>query len=254
VAGLCAHAVAQFETRASYPLGPPSGAPLPVSLAVGDFNNDGKLDVATANYLPSGSVSILLGNGDGTFHAGPVYAVAVQPFSIAAADFRHKGILDLVVGDSLSNDVYVMLGNGDGTFQAAVPYATSGRPFAVSTGDFTGDGKLDIIALADSAEVCECLEVLPGNGDGTFGQATITPVPYGSTGYAFAAGYFDEDGKLDLAVSGVSASAQVNILLGNGDGTFTPDGFYPVFSDPESVAVGDFNDDKNADLPWAICL
>lgn len=244
----CSSATAQFETRASYPLGPLSGSPLPVSLAVGDFNNDGMLDVATANYLPSGSVNILLGNGDGTFRAGPVYAVAVQPFSIAAADLRHKGVLDLVVGDSLTNDVYVMLGKGDGTFQAAVPYPTSGNSYAVSTGDFNGDGTLDIIALAASADVCNCIEVLPGNGDGTFGQAIITPLPYGSSSFAFATGYFNQGGKLDVAVPGISASAEVSILLGNGDGTFTPDGFYPVLSEPESVVVGDFNGDNNADL------
>jgi hypothetical protein len=114
------------------------------------------------NYIPSGSVSILLGNGDGTFRAGPSYAVAVQPFYLAAADLRHKGTLDLVVGDSLSYDVYVMLDNGD--------------------------GKLDIIALAEPGVPCNCLEVLPGNGNGTFGPAIITPRPNNIAAYAFGTG------------------------------------------------------------------
>jgi hypothetical protein len=234
-----------IETRASFPL----GANTPITIAVGDFNGDGKLDVASSNYLPSGSVTVMLGNGDGTFHLGATYPVGVQPFYIASADFRHEGILDLVVGDFSSNNVYVMLGSGDGTFQAAVPYPTSGNPFAVSTGDFNGDGKLDIIVLAEPAAECDCIEVLPGNGDGTFGSAIITPVPYNIDGLAFAVGRFNKGNNLDVAVAGQFGTAnQVDILLGNGDGTFTPDGFYPVGSGPQSLAVADFNGDKKADL------
>ena len=244
VAGATATALAQFETRSSV-----SVSTEPFSFAVGDFNRDGKLDLAVTSYVPTNGITILLGNGDGTFRLGESYAAGVQLFYVTAASFRHNGILDLVVGDSLSNDVYVLLGNGDGTFQQAVPYPTSGNPFAVRTGDFTGDGQLDIIALAEPGAECNCIEVLPGNGDGTFKTVVITPVPYNVQGLALAVDDFNGDNKLDVAVTGEFGTAkQVNILLGNGDGTFRPDGHYDVSLSPESIVAADFNGDKKIDL------
>ena len=243
---LVGNALAQFETRSSISI-----STAPFSFAVGDFNRDGKLDLAVTSYVPNNGITILLGDGDGTFHVGENYAAGVQLFYVAAASFRHNGILDLVVGDSLSNDVYILLGNGDGTFQAAVPYPTSGNPFAVSTGDFTGDGKLDIIALAEPASECNCIEVFPGNGDGTFQAAVITPVPDIDI-FGVAVGNFDGDAKLDVAVAGDFGTAnQSDIFLGNGDGSFRPDGHYDVSSSPGSIVAADFNGDKKIDLAVA---
>ena len=237
---------AQFETRA----GTSTAVYVPNAAAVGDFNRDGKLDVAVVTALPSpGNVMIFLGNGDGTFSSGASYVVAVQPFYLTAASLRSSGILDLVVGDSLSGYVYVMLGNGDGTFQPAVAYPAGGEPSVVGTGDFMGHGKLDIIALSGSGADCGCVEVLPGNGDGTFQAAVITPIPYNIDGAAMATGDFNGDGKLDVAVSGGFGSAnQVDILLGNGDGTFTAYGYYPVSLAPDSIAAGHFKGGKVVDL------
>jgi hypothetical protein len=224
------------------------GTNVPYSLAVGDFNRDGNLDLAVVNYLPTGSVSILLGNGNGTFRAGAAYPVAVQPFFVATASLRRNGILDLVVSDSLSDDVYVMLGNGDGTFQDAVAYSATGRSYAVAVGAFMDDGVPDIAAITGSTD-CECISVFPGLGNGTFQSAVTTPVPYNVDGLQFAAANFDSGEDLDLAVTGQFGTAdQVDILLGNGDGTFSAHGYYPVSDSPYSVATGHFRSEETVDL------
>jgi hypothetical protein len=242
-----ATAFAQFVTSATATTSTGSSPYGPHSVVAGDFNRDGNLDLAAVSYLPVANVSIFLGNGDGTFRVGASYAVAAQPFYAATASLRNNGILDLVVGDSLSDDVYVMLGKGDGTFQPPVAYPTIGEPVHVSTGDFTGDGKLDIIAL--TGDGCSCVEVLPGNGNGTFGASIATTVPYNIGGYAMATGHFNGDNELDVAVSGSFGTAsQVDILLGNGDGSFRPDGYYPVSLAPYSIAAGRFNGEKVIDL------
>jgi hypothetical protein len=241
--GVGGAAFAQFETRASVS----TGLFRPTGLAVGDFNRDGKLDVAVVSYLPTGNVMIFLGNGDGSFTAGASYAVAVEPFYVTAASLRDNGILDLVIGDALSDDAYVLLGNGDGTFQSPVPVPTSGESEAVSVGDFTGRGKLDLLAL--EGYNCNCVEVLPGNGDGTFGAPMTTPLPYSMSGYAMAVADFNGDGKLDVAFSGEELpNFQAAVLLGNGDGTFRADGYYLVSSFPQSVATGRFGGGRQIDL------
>lgn len=238
-------AVAQFETRASFPIGGDAG---PNSLVVGDFNRDGILDVAEFSFVPAGSVEILLGNGNGTFRLGATYALAGSPFYDATASLRHNGILDLVIAGGNMDDVYVMLGNGDGTFQTPVPYPTTASPLVVGVGKFTRGGNLDLLALEGTSAggiVCDCIEVLPGNGDGSFGAPITTPVPYNIKGFAISAGDFNNDGKLDVAVAGgFGISSQVDILLGNGDGTFTADGYYDVGESPQSIATGYFTHDK----------
>ena len=113
--------VAQFETRSSTNI-----ATAPFAMAVGDFNGDGKLDMAVSSYIPNNGVTILLGNGDGTFQVGASYAVGSDLDYLVSAKLRNSGIADLILQDRGSNNVYVMLGNGDGTFQTAVPYPTVG--------------------------------------------------------------------------------------------------------------------------------
>ncbi len=231
---------AQFETRSVFPVGQAQ----PFSLAVGDFNRDGVPDLAVMNF--NNTVDILLGNGDGTFTLKTSYAVAVS-YNIVTASLRHNGILDLVVAGTGADDyVSVMLGEGDGTFQPPVAYSTMAGSNMVGLGDFTGHGNVDVMNLEGTSSLgvaCDCIQTLPGNGDGTFGAPITTYITDMRPG-AIATGDFNNDGKLDVAVSGAFFSTyQVDILLGSGDGTFAEQGSYSL-SGGGPIAAGSFTSDK----------
>jgi hypothetical protein len=238
----------QFETRGSFFI---SGSSDPKVLVVGDFNRDGRPDVAVVNVVQNdrGNVEILLGNGDGSFRIGAAYPLASPATTAFTGSLRHNGILDLVVGASGADEVYVLLGNGDGTFQTPVSYPTTAESRTVVLGDFTGKGHLDIVDVEGTntqGVACDCIEVLPGNSDGTFGAPITTPVPYGIEGIVISLGDFNDDGKLDVAVGGgIGITGQVDILLGNGNGTFSADGFYSLGSSyPNGIVAGNFTQDK----------
>ena len=216
----------------------------PQSVVVADFNKDGKLDFANVNYNDgaAGSVSVFLGNGDGTFQPKVDYAVGDGPDGIAIADVNGDGNLDLVVANDTGSSVSVLLGNGDGTFQAHKDYGAGSFPHWIAVGDFNGDGKPDLV---ETNEGQNTVGVFLNNGDGTFG--TMKTFATSEYPYSVSVGDFNHDGKIDLAVSGYQDSV-VNILLGNGDGTFKAHVDYRTGISPAIVATADINQDGKLDL------
>ncbi len=223
--------------------------PSAFAVTLGDFNGDGKIDIAVSG---NNIVAILLGNGDGTFTQAPGSPIAVgsSPCFMAVGDFNGDGKLDLAVANYTRNNVTILLGNGDGTFTEAPgsPVAAGVGPFFVVVGDFNGDGKLDLAVPNDTSNN---MTVLLGNGDGTFAPAPQSPVAVGVGPIWATAGDFNGDGKLDLAVANL-ASNNVTVLLGKGDGTFTPAPGSPLSIpggvETLGVVAGDFNGDGKLDL------
>jgi hypothetical protein len=216
----------------------------PDSIAAGDFNRDGKLDLAVANYSDV-IVSVLLGNGNGTFQPRVDYAVEYGGSSVAVGDLNNDGKLDLVVTAVLTG-VDVLMGNGDGTFQPYLAYPTAYGPYSVAVADFNGDGKADL-ATANYAVGGFSVSVLLGNGDGSFQPH----VEYGSGGSrSIVAADFNADGKPDLGGADTFGNT-VSVYLGNGDGTFQPPVAYAAGTQPDTVALGDFNLDGKPDLATA---
>jgi serine/threonine protein kinase len=213
----------------------------PYAVAVADFNGDGKQDLAVSN-LSSDSVSVLLGNGDGSFKPAVHYPTGVEPHGVAVGDFNGDGKPDLAVANLKSDTLSVLLGNGDGSFKPAVSYTVGKGPRGVAIGDFNGDGKADLV-VTDFME--NSVSILLGNGDGTF-QAAAS---YRSIGRPISVAVADVngDGKADLVASN-SAADTVSVLLGNGDGSFRPAVYYQVGSGPGAVVVADFNGDGKPDI------
>jgi hypothetical protein len=220
--------------------------PFPQSVAVGDFNGDGKLDLAVSVYSIDTTLSdltILLGTRNGTFKQGPAVGVTGQNVNNAVvADFNGDGKLDLAISLPDANEIQVLLGNGDGSFTPLTPVSAT-AVFVIATGDFNNDGKPD---LATANPGAESVTILLGNGDGTFTDKSTISISGAPT--TIAIGDLNLDGKQDLAV--VNGSAQsVTILLGKGNGTFTKLTSQPATGvEPLSIAIGDFNGDGNPDL------
>jgi uncharacterized repeat protein (TIGR01451 family) len=236
------------------PGSPFAAGQVPYQAVGADFNNDGKLDIAIANQTNPGTVSVLMGDGNGGFkppvtYPGPSLSVGVPlGFGIAAADFNNDGFTDIAfVNVSNSGSVTVLLGDGKGGFKPPIDYPVENSPYALTPGDFNGDGILDLVAT-DPFE--SSVTLLLGDGKGGFkAQDTVMQVPF--LPVSEVAGDFNGDGNLDLAVSSAAFSS-VSILLGNGKGKFTAAPYNPVLVGSYPLAAsGDFNGDGFLDFVTA---
>ena len=218
----------------------------PIGIIAGDFNGDGKQDIAVANS-GSADVSVLLGNGDGTFRAALNSSAGAIPSALAAADLNGDGHLDLVVADE-AGSVVVMLGKGDGTFHPPTVIPLDASPRSIAVGDFNGDGNLDVVVgQFDANTTTGHATILLGNGDGTLGLAKNIALA-GAIPYGLVVADFNGDHHADIAAS--SFSPLVSILLGNGDGTFqsVQTVSLPKGNSSYSLAAGDFDHDGNPDV------
>jgi hypothetical protein len=216
-----------------------SGGHDPQGLVTGDFNQDGKLDLAAANFDVN-TISVLLGNGDGTFQAHVDYAVDASPMGLTTDDFNRDGILDLAVANKTSNEVEILLGVGDGTFGTPAPFPAGTNAACLAAADFNGDGKLDL-AVSDLNPITYPVSILLGNGDGTF--QTRKGFPAGGTGTPQVAD-LNGDGILDIVM--VNQTGPL-VLLGKGDGSFQKAMAFSTIS-ANAVTIADFNGDGRLDL------
>ncbi|HXC86731.1 MAG TPA: FG-GAP-like repeat-containing protein [Candidatus Cybelea sp.] len=209
----------------------------PSSIVLGDFNGDGIQDFAVTNFTDN-TLSLFLGNGDGTFKQATsspfaMPATATGPIAMTSADFNSDGNLDLAIVNQTTNNVTILLGNGNATFNLATgsPFAVGTFPVAIATGDLNNDSHPDLVVVNQSDGT---VSVLLGNGDGTFTAATNSPLATGQSPTAVTVTDFNGDGIPDFAVTDPETDS-VSVFLGVGQGLFAPAFQLPVGSNPTAI-------------------
>ena len=214
-------------------------------VTVADVNGDGKPDLIVANSGGGdqiGSVSVMLGNGDGTFQSPSVLLPVANPTSVAVADVNGDGIPDLVVTDAATGTVDVFLGVGNGTFKGPLVSPAGPDPTSVAVADLNGDGIADVVVTNPGTNT---VSVLIGNGDGTFRSPVAFAAGQGPADVAVAD--VNGDGNPDLVVAD-STGQNVAVLLGDGAGGFAAPVAFPAGANPLSVVVADVNGDRRPDI------
>jgi YD repeat-containing protein len=220
----------------------------PTSLVSGDVNGDGRIDLITSNTFVSDTVSVLLGNGDGTFQAQQHIAVGESPNAAAVADLDGDGKLDIVAANTDSGDISVLLGSGDGTFQPEQRFPAGDGPYAgpvsVTAADLNGDGRPDLVARI---RFSNDLSLLFGNGNGSFQSQQRLPLSASPLSVAIAD--LNNDGKLDIVTT--LSTNHAAVFLGIGDGTYQAEQIFPIGVSPSMVFIGDVNGDGKPDVVTA---
>jgi len=214
------------------------------AIAAGDLNNDGNLDFVTANNSAN-SVSVVFGNGDGTFKAPQTFTTDSQngPNALVLADVNGDGYLDIITANKDENAVNILISASATQFDQIQTLSDGGGPFAIAAADINGDGNIDLVT---ANKYYGTLSVFLGNGDGNFDNRTdytVGPDPQG-----VAIGDLNGDGKPDIVVASY-ANANFAEFLGNGDGTFNPNyNVYGTTYQPTSIAIADTNGDGIPDV------
>jgi len=211
-------------------------------LAAGDLNGDGKVDLATVHPTP-GTVSILLGGGDGTFQAPSDLPSGPLPQAVTIADFDRDGLSDLAVANQGNGTVSLFYGKGGGAFKGKINLGAGKGPVDLVSADLNGDGRMDLVTA--NFEDNSVSVLLKNAGGGGFKDRINTAVGAGPRGVAY--GDINGDGKTDLAVADSSAGG-FTVLYGTGDGKFQPGVFYGTGGGPTSVALSDLDGDHLLDI------